>query len=149
MQREIDQNPEQFKTRVAEPQQKSGEISPKKLATIGGLLDAASTYAFLKKGTAKEANPMITAIAGDSPEATLGTSLGGLLLSKALTGLVGKKYPRVADAMAANMGASQMALGVDNFAKAFRNHHTNGKKEAWAEWNDSLQRNTQHSSRSN
>jgi hypothetical protein len=42
------------------------------------------------------------------------TALGGLAATKALTKLIGKKWPRVADALAANLGAEQLSLAANN-----------------------------------
>ena len=93
----------------------NGPMSPDTLHTIGGLADAAGTYYFMKRGTGVESNPLVTAIAGTSPARTGLAALGGLAATKGLKRLIGKKWPRVADALAANLGAEQLALGFNNF----------------------------------
>ena len=88
-------------------------LSPGLLHTIGGLADAASTYAFTKRGTGREDNPALNFTKGQ-PEATGAAALGGLALSKLGTALLRKMSPRLADAVGANLGAEQLALAVNN-----------------------------------
>ena len=92
----------------------SKPISPGMLATLGGLADAASTYAFMKTGRGVEQNPLVRGVAGSSPEKTGLAALGGLAATKGLTALLRKKWPRFADAIAANLGAEQLALAAHN-----------------------------------
>jgi len=141
MERELSRNPNQFKQAVSRPVDRSEPgMSPHTLATLGGLADAASTYAFMKKGVAKEGNPLVNAIAGGNPEMTGLTAIGGLLATKGATHLIGKKWPKVAEIIAANLGAEQLGMGVHNFAKTFGQTH-NGNDTA-REYYDVLGRNT-------
>jgi hypothetical protein len=91
-----------------------GAISPELLHTLGGLADAASTYYFLKRGTGREANPMLN-MTSNHPEATALGALAGLGITKGAAHLLRKLSPRLADAAAANLGAEQLALAVSNF----------------------------------
>src|ERR1035437_8069641 len=88
-------------------------MPPELLALLGGGLDAASTYKFLKDGSGSEDNPM-NHWAGKAPAGTAvgvaSTAMGQALLRAALR----KKWPKVADAMAANQGAESLALGATN-----------------------------------
>lgn len=119
MKRELAKDPEQFKPKPFDlglepsgmPEIKA--IDPHTLATIGGLADAATTYGFLKSGRAKESNAMM-GFAGGNPEATALGALGGLAASKGLTHLIGKFSPRIADALAANLGTLQSSYAVSN-----------------------------------
>lgn len=143
LQRELNKNPEQFKTKPV-PQPNESGMSPHTLATIGGLLDAASTYAFMKRGTHKEGNALVNMIAGQQPEMTGLSAIGGLLATKAMTKLIGKKWPGVADAIAANLGAEQLGLGIHNLAKTFDKSHN--QISGYDEYNSVLGRNRQLSS---
>lgn len=144
MNREMAKNPGQFKTATPSVRAEKG-ISPHTIATIGGLMDAASTYAFMKRGTAKESNPLVNMIANQHPELTGLTAIGGLLATKGLTKLIGKKWPGVADALAANLGAEQMALGTHNFANTFNKHHNKRKTGSFSEYHGALGRGVQSS----
>ncbi len=114
MEQELARDPNQFRERPAHIDSQERTLSPAMLHTLGGLADAGSTYAFMKSGNGRETNPAVTAFAGNNPEKTLVASLAGLAATKGLTGLIGKKWPRVADALAANLGAEQLALAVNN-----------------------------------
>lgn len=142
MQRELEKNPEQFKIKQERLVDRSEPgMSPHTLATLGGLLDAASTYTFMKRGTHKEANPIIRGLAGNNPELTGLTSLGGLLATKLGTKLVGKKWPKIADAIAANLGAEQLGLGAQNIANTYNLQHA--KRSSFGAWDDAIGRNFQ------
>jgi len=121
-------------------------MSPHTLATIGGLADAASTYAFMKHGHNRELNPVVNAIAKGNPEMTGLTAAGGLLATKGLTHLIGKKWPKLADALAANLGAQQLGLGIHNFAHATDSTYNNGKTSSTDEYKDALNRSAQMTS---
>lgn len=140
MERELAKDPNQFKQKPL-PTGDSGGMSPQTLATLGGLVDAASTYTFLKRGTHNEGNPMINMISGGSPEMGGLAALGGLAASKGVTHLIGKKWPRVADAIAANLGALQLGYGTHNFAKTFNRQAGDPNKSSADEWSDVLVRN--------
>jgi hypothetical protein len=122
MRREMARNADQFRE-VRPVDRSGGGMSPHALATIGGLADAASTYAFMKRGTGREANGAVTAIAGTHPTATALTAIGGMLATKAATKAIGKKYPRLAAMLAANLGAEQLSLAVANTASSFGMNH--------------------------
>ncbi len=117
MQQQLAENPEQFRERgVVVDVRGAGEmtpISPGALSMIGGLADAASTYYFLKRGQGSEGNALLGATRGH-PEATALGALGGLAATKGVTALVRKVSPRLAEALAANLGALQAAYAVTN-----------------------------------
>lgn len=118
LRRELNRDPEQFKEKKFDLGLDSNgsemkPISPDKLHTIGGLADAASTYAFLKRGKAKEGNALM-GFAGGHPEVTALGALGGLAATKGITALIRKVNPKVADAVSANLGALQSAYSVSN-----------------------------------
>jgi hypothetical protein len=136
MKRELARDPEQFN--AARPKFDLGlqsgpsisPIDPHRLATIGGLADAASTYYFLKRGTGREGNAMM-GFANNNPEMTALGALGGLAASKGVTSLIKRFSPRAADAIAANLGALQSAYAVSNLdpsrrsSQAYQNAMTN------------------------
>jgi hypothetical protein len=112
--RQMRENPDRFKTRKSSVIGKGDDtMSPDTLATIGGLADAASTYYFTKTGKAKESNALI-GFTDSHPEATALAALGGLAASKGITALLRKVSPKLADAVASNLGAMQLAYGVGN-----------------------------------
>lgn len=89
-------------------------ISPEKLLKIGGLIDAISTYTFLKKGSGTEENPLLAPMRGN-PLAT-GAAVGGVSLAvQEVSKLLGKKWPKLNDAFRANQGGLQLFSGVTNF----------------------------------
>jgi hypothetical protein len=93
--------------------QEARALSPGTMHTIGGLADAASTYAFLKRGTGRESNPALN-FTGGRPAATGLAALGGLAATKAATALLRKIAPSAADAVSANLGAQQLGMAVNN-----------------------------------
>jgi len=142
--RKMQENPDQFKTAISRPVDRSESgMSPHTLATIGGLADAASTYAFMKRGNMRETNPLVNAIAKGNPEMTGLTAIGGLLATKGLTHLIGKKWPKAADAIAANLGAQQLGLGVHNLANTTNMSYNNGKTGSFDEYKNSINRSGQ------
>lgn len=87
------------------------DISPEQLALMGGVADSVGTYGFLKRGVASEGNPMFSGLHNNP----LATGLGVAGLSAGLYGarkLIGKKWPKVASALAANQGAEQLAMSA-------------------------------------
>lgn len=112
LEREMAKDPEQFRVPLM-PASQSGGLSPDALATIGGLADAASTYAFLKRGRAKEGNALV-GFTNHHPEATTLAAIGGLATTKGITALLRKVSPAAADAVAANLGALQLSYAVGN-----------------------------------
>lgn len=113
LRREMERDPEQFKQPIQPTPRKEGGLSPGMLHTIGGLADAATTYAFLKRGSGRESNQLV-GFTNQHPEATALAALGGLAATKGLTHLIGKFSPRAADAVSANLGALQSAYSVGN-----------------------------------
>lgn len=91
-------------------------MSPEKLHTLGALADMTGTYFGLHNHKASEANPML------QHGGALGAGLGlvaQLGVTKGITGLTRKFIsPKLADAIAANLGSQQMALG-SNWASRF------------------------------
>lgn len=140
MNREMTRDPEQFRVERSADRSEPG-MSPHTLATLGGLADAASTYAFMKKGDRKEANPLVNMIANQQPELTALTALGGLLGTKLATKLIAKKWPKVADMIAANLGAEQLGLAAQNTANALNKHHQHPTDNAgFTAWDSALGR---------
>ena len=89
-------------------------LSPTTASVLGGLADTASTYAFLKRGTAQEDNPLVAGMAAQPGKmAAMGVATN-LALPFLLKKTLGKKWPRVFDALAANQGALQMGYGALN-----------------------------------
>lgn len=114
MARQMKVNPDQFKTPTTHPLPvEKPWLTPDRLATIGGVADAASTYAFLKQGSGAEGNAML-GFAHNSPTKTALGALAGLGLSKAATALLRRISPSAANAVAANLGAMQLMYGVGN-----------------------------------
>lgn len=113
MSRQLEKDPSQFKAPVSPLPDKKPWLTPEKLATVGGLTDAASTYYFLKAGKGKESNAML-GFTNNHPEATMLGALGGLGLSKAATAVIRRLSPKAADAIAANLGALQLSYGMGN-----------------------------------
>lgn len=110
-------------------------ISPGLLQTLGGLADAASTYAFLKRGDSTEANPLV-GFTRNRAAATGVAALTGLAATKGATALIGMRFPRVADAIASNLGAEQLGLAVDNL----RGLDARNGRSSYRTYNDALQR---------
>jgi hypothetical protein len=112
---QIRENPKQFIQKKGVPTRDGSmkPIDPNTLATIGGLADAASTYYFTKSRKAPESNALI-GFTGSHPEATALAALGGLAASKGITALLRKVSPKLANAVAANLGAMQLSYSVGN-----------------------------------
>lgn len=89
----------------------SWNLSPERLATIGGMADIAGTYGGLRRGWG-ENNAMYSGIGGElGVGAALGTQLA---VQKGITGLLRHYgHPKIADAIAANAGARQLGAGAD------------------------------------
>jgi len=106
-------------------------MSPEILSLIGAITDSAGTYKMLKSGTGVEGNPLYSSLNNDPLKTSLavaGTSLG----IGGIASLIGKKYPKLANAIKSNMGASQLALGSSNFARSANS------KSADEDWRDTL-----------
>jgi len=95
----------------AAPRDEMEALSPETAHLLGGLFDAGTTYAGMKMGKGKEGNTAINAIANQNPEMTGLSVAGGVLGNRLLASLVRKKFPKVADAVQANLGGQQMGLG--------------------------------------
>lgn len=116
------------KTKVAEeyairPEEKPAPpnveaISPKAAMLIGGLMDSASTFNFLKRGTAKEGNPAFKYF-NKNPWAVIPTSAAVGTGYHFLHKLLGKISPKIADTTAGLLGGYQMGLGGRNFQNSF------------------------------
>lgn len=116
MRREMATNPGQFKTSKKPVDFQDNAMVPidaDTLGTIGGLADAASTYYFLKRGTGSETNALIKGT-NNHPEATALAALGGLAASKGVTALLRKFNPKLAEAVAANLGNLQTQYAISN-----------------------------------
>lgn len=89
-------------------------LSPPLTSVMGGLLDAASTYAFLKRGNKTEDNRFVSGLS--KHPAALGAlgAVSTLAIQPAFKRL-GKKWPRFAKALQANQGALQLGYGAGNF----------------------------------
>lgn len=109
---QMEQDPEQYKQEPVMVERPERGLSPQRLHTIGGLADAAGTYYFAKRGTGAEGNPLLSGI--QNPELLGLGAVGGLVATKAIAALIRKKYPKVADALSANLGAEQLGVGVNN-----------------------------------
>jgi len=90
---------------------KTRNIDPELLALLGGAADTASTYSFLKSGKVGEGNALYKPLKNNA--LATGLAVGGTSLGmKGIRHLIRKKYPKIADALAANQGAYQLGLGV-------------------------------------
>lgn len=106
-------------------------MSPEELATIGGIADSISTYAALRKPGATEGNPLYSSL-HNKPLAT-GLAVGGTSLAMAgVRHYLRKKWPRVADALAAQQGGQQLSFGVNNL---------DTREGGFDAWNNALARN--------
>jgi hypothetical protein len=115
LQRELAAHPERF---APEPRRSPDGpsrpmLSPEQLALVGGVADAASTYYFLKRGMGAEGNRLLGATNSQPVQTAMGALLG-MAGTKVARDLIRKKFPAVADALAANQGAQQLALAVTN-----------------------------------
>lgn len=100
---------ERFAPKQPEPRiVPEGSVNPTLLAILGAIGDGATTYRFLKNGTAAEDNAMLqgmgpvgTGLAGAG--SGIGTALAGRLLK-------GKLPQSLIDAIVSNMGAHQTVM---------------------------------------
>ena len=89
-------------------------MNPYLASLLGGLADTASTYAFLKRGTASEDNALVAGLA-DKPGQMAGMGAAvNVALPLLLKHTLGKAHPKIAEALAANQGALQMGYGAIN-----------------------------------
>lgn len=111
MQREMQKNPAQFESRSVQSREQRG-MSPETLALLGGMADAVSTYAFLKRGTGHENNAMWQ---GMSPAGTAASVAGAALAAKGGRALL-RKFGKgtLADMLAGVQGANQIGLAALN-----------------------------------
>lgn len=109
----MERDPSAFRREAPQPPDRPW-LTPDRLHTIGGLADAASTYGIHKFGRGRESNRLVSGLSGGSPERMGLAALGGLAASKLALALLRKKWPGLADALAANLGAEQVALAVSN-----------------------------------
>lgn len=88
-------------------------LDPRMAGIVGSLADVASTYAFLKRGTGIEANPLAGPLNNHPEGVTLASLVGAFLTSKGI-GWLKKSHPQLAEVLAANQGALQMQLAHEN-----------------------------------
>jgi hypothetical protein len=80
-------------------------LSPKRAMPLGGLADAASTYAFLKRGTGHEGNPMFQYF-NQRPWTVIPTAAAGRLLYSLAYDRLRRLSPRAADIAAGIVGGA-------------------------------------------
>jgi hypothetical protein len=85
-------------------------LHPGLVSLLGALTDTASTYRFMKRGEHEDN----AAVKGMSPEALAATGVASAIGMQGLRKLLSKKFPRAADAIAANQGALQLGYGINN-----------------------------------
>lgn len=89
-------------------------LDPYLTSMLGGLADTGSTLAFLKRGTANEDNALMGGLSKHpGTMAALGAA-ANVALPLVLKHTLGKKFPKIAEALAANQGALQMGYGALN-----------------------------------
>jgi hypothetical protein len=92
----------------------SASLDPYLVSMLGGLADTASTHAFLKRGTATEDNALVSGLAKHPNVMTAVGAATNIALPLLLKKTLGKKWPKIAEALAANQGALQMGYGALN-----------------------------------
>lgn len=92
------------------------ELSPSLLAILGGAADGISTFDFLRKGTGVEDNAMYRPLKGNPIATGLAVAGTGALTAAVLKKVLGKKFPKITDALLANQGADRIALAARNFS---------------------------------
>lgn len=127
-------------------------LTPSMLALLGAAADGTSTYGFLKQSQNHQAQiPFLPKSSGpihhednamygllkNNPVATglsvAGTGLIGAILARKI---LGKRFPKIADALIANQGANQIGLAGRNIGGA---GFVNGQPASSAEsYNDSI-----------
>lgn len=88
-------------------------LDPHLIGLLGGLADTASTYRFLTLGTATEDNPIVAGLS-DRPGLMAALGVGATAGKYGLAKLLGRKYPRLARILDANIGALQTGYGANN-----------------------------------
>lgn len=133
--RQLQDNPRQFD--APQPMDLGLEVGPspttlgpEKAALIGGLADAASTYTFLKRGSAREANAMWKGLDNHPAATALGVA-GGALGFQALRALMRRMGMNgVADTLAGNQGGYQMGLAANNLQMTSRKRGSSDARTA-------------------
>jgi hypothetical protein len=86
-------------------------LPPHALGVLAGLADAASTYAALRRRKGAESNALL---AGHGPAATAAMIAGTALAKYPMAKLLERVFPRLARAVDANMGATQLGYAAVN-----------------------------------
>ncbi len=111
----VEQMQERFAPEVVESAPESKPLSPSLMAALGAAADGASTYRFLKQGTAPEDNTIFGGLDGHPAFTSLaatGTGLAVPLIGK----LLQNKLPKgLIEAIGANMGARTLGVAGANF----------------------------------
>jgi hypothetical protein len=89
-------------------------LNPFLTSLAGGLLDSASTYNFLKRGTKTEGNALVSGLSKKSPEALTAMGIAANVAIPYALKKLGKKYPKLARIMAGGQGALQFGYGSAN-----------------------------------
>lgn len=140
MARELQRDPAQFETPRQPPETRTERLDPEMLALLGGLADAGSTYAFLKRGSGTESNAMFGGLKtaqgpipmAPRPAKALATAAGvagaslGVKGIRALLRKAGKGG--LADTLAGVQGANQIGLAGLNLLP-----RTNSSDQAYIE----------------
>lgn len=115
------------------PRSETATLSPTMMAALGGAMDVAGTYSFMKRGTGVEANPIMRAIGGETPAGTAAavglTTAGTMGIGHLLRKLGGMKGKKIADLLGSQQGAMQMDLGLGGLS---RTHDRNQRKRPHA-----------------
>lgn len=104
---------ENFDTPVMPDTHIEKPLHPALASLIGGLADTASTYTFLKRGTAREDNKLVAGLS-KHPAGMALAGIGATLALQPARKLIGKASPQLANALAANQGALQLGYSAGN-----------------------------------
>jgi len=99
-------------------------MDPYTLSMLGGLMDTGSTYAFLKRKTAGEDNKLVASLAQKSPALLTALGAAGNIAVPLLWKQLAKKFPKLAQAGAANQGALQFGYGALNMQNTLNPRRT-------------------------
>lgn len=90
-------------------------FSPTAVSILGPLVDAASTYNFMKRGTGHEENPMFAKLQDRPSLASLSIAGSGLAVPLLKRFLHGKVSESILNTITSNIGANSLAVGAANF----------------------------------
>jgi len=115
VQRQIAQDEKTKSMQMPEPSRgpEPTPLDPKIALLLGQAADSASTYAFLKKGTGREANPALGYMNG-RPWSVIPSSIAGAAGYSLLHKFLSKKSPKVANTLAGLVGGFHGALAGAN-----------------------------------